>query len=294
MDKICSEKQILNKETKRCVNKNGMIGKKILIKNEKIHLFWKKNSCYIDSILVALFHNKNLLKFPMKKYNNKKLNYLVHSINNELIKLFNIISTRNENNEKHCSLLRKLISTFYNELKLKIINSNENWIDSQLDVFDFLDLCEYIYDIKNNLKFKERTNLNFTNFIFNIPIDYLLNKKKVFIKKIFPSYDNITLLKADNLFLKIFRNLDTFKLETKIIPANKLKLPENSFFLYLNSIIIHYGNNKSGHYICLYKYYNKWFEYDDLQQKSTYIGSLNKIIQNDNYISNITALVYSK
>jgi uncharacterized protein YbbC (DUF1343 family) len=40
MDKICSEKQILNKETKRCVNKNGMIGKKILIKNEKIHLFW--------------------------------------------------------------------------------------------------------------------------------------------------------------------------------------------------------------------------------------------------------------
>ena len=64
--------------------------------------------------------------------------------------------------------------------------------------------------------------------------------------------------------------------------------------MYLNSIIIHYGNNKSGHYICLYKYYNKWFEYDDLQQKSTYIGSLNKIIQNDNYISNITALVYSK
>jgi hypothetical protein len=308
MEKLCKEKQIYNIETKKCVNKNGIIGKKILIKNEKIHLFWKKHSCYIDSILVALFHNKNILNFPLKKYNNEELNNLIHLIHNELIKLFDIISNRKIFNEKYCSLLRKLLSNFYKKLinihpkTNKIIDIQENWLDSQLDVFDFLDLCEHIFDITNNLKIKEGTNLYFSNLIFNIPIDLLINKNKVFIKKILPSFNikndkfifTTSLLKTDNLFLKIFRNLETSKLNTKLIPSKTLKLPENSFNLYLNSIIIHYGNYKNGHYICLYKYNDKWFEYDDLQNKPTYIGSLNKIIQNDNYTSNIIGLIYSK
>jgi hypothetical protein len=307
MEKICNDKQILNPITNRCVNKNGIIGKKILIDNEKIHLFWENNSCYIDSILIALFHNKNIdiLKYPLIIYKNDKLNLLTKKINNELINLFEIIYKRKKHNT--CSILRNTINNFYNKLikfnpDKQIINKNENWTNSQLDIFDFLNLFQNIYNIPDDLKFKEGNNTNYSNFIFNIPTDLIINKKKIYINKILPSFNiknnkkifKTTLLKSDKLFLNIYRNMETFKLDTKIIPSNIIKLPENSFNLYLTSIIIHYGNHHSGHYICLYKSNNKWFEYNDLNKSPIYIGNLNKIIQNNNYISNIVGLLYIK
>ena len=81
-----------------------------------------------------------------------------------------------------------------------------------------------------------------------------------------------------------------------IIPPKILKLPNNSFNLHLTSIIIHYGNFQTGHYICLYNLNGSgmWFEYDDLKNKSLYIGNLSKVIKNENYISNIVGLIYSK
>jgi hypothetical protein len=307
MEKICNDKQILNPITNRCVNKNGIIGKKLLIDNEKIHLFWENNSCYIDSILIALFHNKNIdiLNYPLIIYKNYKLNLLTKKINNELINLFEIIYKRKKHNT--CSILRKTINNFYNKLikfnpNKQIIDKNENWTNSQLDIFDFLNLFQNIYNIPDDLKFKEGNNINYSNFIFNIPTDLIINKKKLYINKILPSFNiknnkkifKTTLLKSDKLFLNIYRNIETFKLDTKIIPAKILKLPDNSFNLYLTSIIIHYGNHHSGHYICLYKSNNKWFEYNDLNNSPIYIGNLNKIIQNNNYISNIVGLLYIK
>lgn len=310
MEKKCNETQILNPITKRCVKKNGIIGKRLLIENEKIHLFWEKNSCYIDSLLVALFHNKNInfINNPLIKYNNDDLTNLTIKIKQELEIIYEIISKRKLNKKiKKCSILRKLINDFYKNLikynpRINIIDINENWKNSQLDIFDLFELFGYIFNIPDSLKIKEGNNIFYTNFSFNIPIDLLLNKNKVYIKKIIPSFKikndklviQTTLLKTDKLFIKIFRNLQTFKLDTKIIPSKIIKLPENSFNLYLISIIIHIGDYKNGHYICLYKSNDKWFEYDDLNKTPTYIGSLNKIIQNNNYISNIVGLIYSK
>jgi ubiquitin C-terminal hydrolase len=308
--KKCKENKILNPKTNICVNKNGIIGKKIAINNEIIHLYWKNMSCYLDSVLVSLFHDNdiNLINYPLIKFKNKNLNIKANNLKNELFNIYEIIAERKINKKKEkCSLLRKIIDDFYNNL-IKIypdkiiIGENENWIDSQLDVFDFLNLYEKIFNIPNNIIFKEGNNLHYSNFFYNIPNELLLNKNKVFIKKILPSFKiknndliiKTTLLKADKLFIKIFRNLHYFKLETKIIPAKTLKLQDNNFDLYLTSLIIHYGNNIGGHYICLYKYNEKWFEYDDMNKSPTYIGSLNKIIQNDNYTSNIVGLIYSK
>jgi ubiquitin C-terminal hydrolase len=308
--KICKENKILNPKTNLCVKKNGIIGKKILLDNEIIPIFWENNSCYLDSILVSLFHYNDInnINYPLINYKNKTLNIKAENIKNELFKIFEIISQRKISKKRNnCSLLRTLLNDFYKKL-IKIypekatIFKNENWINSQLDVFEFLNLFDNIFNIPNSLKFREGTNLHNSNFFYNIPIDLLINKNKVFIKKIFPSFKiknnkliiKTTLLKADKLFLKIFRNLGDYKLETKIIPSKTLKLPDNNFDLHLNSIIIHYGNIIGGHYICLYKLNDKWFEYDDMNLPPTYIGSLNKIIQNDNYISNIVGLLYSK
>lgn len=307
--KICDDKKILNPKSNICVKKNGIIGKKLLLDNEIIPIFWKKNSCYLDSVLVSLFHYNdiNMIDYPLINYKNKILNIKAKNIKNELLKIFEIISQRKISKKNNCSLLRKLLDDFYNKLieiypEKATIFENENWIDSQLDVFEFLNLFDNIFNIPNSLKLREGNNLHNSNFFYNIPIDLLIDKNKVFIKKIFPSFkiknNNLiiqtTLLKADKLFLKIFRNLGHYKLKTKIIPSKTLKLPDNNFDLHLNSIIIHYGDIIGGHYICLYKFNDKWFEYDDMNLPPTYIGSLNKIIQNDNYISNIVGLLYSK
>jgi len=308
--KKCDNDKILNPKTKKCVKKTGIIGKKIAINNEKIHLFWEKNSCYIDSVLVSLFHDKdiNLLNYPLIKFKNKDLNKKAINLKKELLKIYEIIAERKISNKRDkCSLLRDIIDDFYNNLidiypdKI-IIDKYENWIDSQLDIFDFLNLYEKIFNIPNNITIKEGNNIYNSNLFYNIPNELLLDKNKVFIKNILPSFKiknndliiKTTILKADKLFLKIFRNLFGYKLETKIIPSKTLKLKNNNFELHLTSMIIHYGDQNGGHYICLYKFNNKWFEYDDMNNSPTYIGSLNKIINNDNYISNIVGLIYSK
>ena len=308
--KNCDNDKILNPKTKKCVKKTGIIGKKIAINNEKIHLFWEKNSCYIDSVLVSLFHDKdiNLLNYPLIKFKNKDLNKKAINLKKELLKIYEIIAERKISNKRDkCSLLRDIIDDFYNNLidiypdKI-IIDEYENWIDSQLDIFDFLNLYEKIFNIPNNITIKEGNNIYNSNLFYNIPNELLLDKNKVFIKNILPSFKiknndliiKTTILKADKLFLKIFRNLFGYKLETKIIPSKTLKLKNNNFELHLTTMIIHYGDQNGGHYICLYKFNNKWFEYDDMNNSPTYIGSLNKIINNDNYISNIVGLIYSK
>ena len=307
--KICKENKILNPKTNICVKKNGIIGKKILLDNEIIPIFWENNSCYLDSILVSLFHynDNDLINYPLINFKNKDLNKKAIKLKKELLKIYEIIAKRKINKKKDsCSLLRDIIDDFYNNLiqiypNKYIIENEENWINSQLDIFDFLNLYEKIFNIPNNTTIKEGNNIIKSNLFYNIPYN-LLDKNKVFINKILPSFNNkindkiikTTLLKADKLFLKIFRNMFYYKLETKIIPAKTLKLPDNNFDLHLNSIIIHYGDIIGGHYICLYKFNNKWFEYDDMNLPPTYIGSLNKIIKNDNYISNIVGLLYSK
>jgi len=311
--KNCKDNQIYNIKTKRCVNKNGKTGKKLLILNETIFLFWEKNSCYIDSLLVSLFHNKNkiiekeIFNVPLVKYDKSILNNLCLEIKNELYYIYNIISQRLNNKINKCTNLRKLINNFYSKLiyyypNKSIIEYNENWINSQLDIFDLLNLLSYIFDFNNSLKIKEENNIINTHFNYNIPIDLLLNKKKLYINKIIPSFKiknnkkiyKTTLLKSNLLFIKIFRNMASYKLDTKIIPSKIIKLPNNSFNLYLSSILIHYGSYASGHYICLYYYNNNWFEYNDLNKKSSFIGKFNKIINNDDYISNIVGLIYQK
>jgi len=89
--KNCPSNKILNPITNRCVLRSGLIGKKILknhinkitsSKCNKINLQWENNSCYVDSLLVALFINKDefikkyLLNAPINNYGLCELNLI--------------------------------------------------------------------------------------------------------------------------------------------------------------------------------------------------------------------------
>ena len=69
-------------------------------------------------------------------------------------------------------------------------------------------------------------------------------------------------------------------------------MKNNKFNLYLNSIIIHYGDVKYGHYITLYECKGIWYKFDDMNNNRILIGSFDEIIKNDNYIENIVGLYY--
>lgn len=293
------------------------------------YLNWEQNSCYIDSLFVALFHNKSkfiekeILNAPLNNYNNDKLDKLGELIRLELIRIYKLIAgLTNHFTENNCSMLRKYLNKYYKELisinpNVKIIGRNDNWTSSQNDPFDIFELLTYIFKFKNTTKLVIGNNQpNYTNIINSVSVDSIFTDK-LYIKSIYPHYETtyqldrsnyyidkhgnkvssyktkIEILKAPMIFIRIPRNMVDFKIETPVIPTASLKLAENENLLYLNSIIIHYGDNNSGHYISLIKKDDYWYEYDDLSPKLKKIGNLENIIKKENYVSNIVGLIYS-
>jgi len=280
--KTCPSNKILNPTTNRCILKTGLTAKKILKSNIK-YPQWENNSCYVDSLFIALFNNKNkfikkeLLEAHINDYNNPKLKEVGELIRKELINIYNL-------NSFLISRLRKLLDIYYDILKkttpkLNILGKHDNWTTSQNDVFQLLEFIITIFKIKNSTKIHEGNTMPyFTNFINMIPIDLFMDNSKILkISDIYPSYNTTynldesnayidkhgikqysftkktEILKAPFLMIRISRNLGSYKLDTNVIPTKTLKLKENNFILHLNSIIIHYGSNKSGHYITLIK-----------------------------------------
>jgi len=334
--KSCSSNKILNPETNRCVSKYGIIGKKILSQKyikyllRTKYLNWENNSCYMDSLFMALFHikssfiEKEFLNAPINDFGNRKLKEIGEMIRKQLISIYNTISGISNEHINSCSLIRIYLDNYYRLLKkikpkLKIISSNDNWTTTQLDIFELLEFLKIIFNIRNTTKIIDANNPPYnTDFINMIPIDFLLNDV-VNINDIYPSYETIYNLDAQNqyidkngikhytyvkkteiikapfLIIRISRNIGSTKLNTKIIPKTKLILKENSSRLILNSIIIHYGNNYNGHYISLIKKENNiWYEYNDLNPLLKPIGTLSDIIRHKNYTNNIVGLIYAK
>lgn len=325
--KECPPNKIINPKTNRCISINGITAKNI-INNKKTfnYLNWENNSCYIDSLFVALFHykstfiKKEILQAPLNNYGDERLTKIGEMIRTILINIYN-------NKTNTCSILRKLFDKYYKYLKIKnpkikILSSNDNWTTSQNDIFQLLDFLFIIFKIKNTTKIIDANNPPiYTNFVNMIPIDFLMldNQKKLDINSIYPSYTTrynldssnfyidkygikhnyytkkTELLKAPFLIIRISRNIGRIKLKTPIILSPYLKLHENKSKLKLISIIIHYGSNRGGHYICLIKnkLNKKWYEYNDLTNRLLKIGSLDDINNNNTYISNAVALVYA-
>jgi hypothetical protein len=275
--------------------------KDIKIKNDN-------NSCFLDSLLVALFHFKNkdiynkfFTKSIINSFGNDDLKKLGNNIQNELYNIYLKINNKGSNSEeKYCSLFRKLLDRYYN-IYIKInktykifFNSNDNWKNTQIDVFELLTFLSIIFNFKNNKdnKILEGTNLYYSNFVIDVPSHYLFGNKRIDISDIVPLKIESFSLDDDNKFInskgelvtsykktyevlkslsfviiQIYRNIGSNnKLKTKIDYPDTIKLKENTKELELKSIIIHIGDSTNyGHYIALIKRNNIWYEYNDMQ-----------------------------
>ena len=297
------------------LNKYTVSKLKSIYENEcnSIKLRYENNSCFLDSLFVALFNSKNqfveefLLNSPLNKLENKNDKMLIelgNQIRKEITVLNNSISSNITKNT--CTNLRQGFKKYYDRYKLNI-NPNYHkieWLNSQNDFSEVIQLLDLIFSYKPILKISINKRIETRSFFdINNNID-LYNNDIIYIKDYYPKYTNIIKLEngkikketmeylsAPILLIQINRILDYVKTETKIIPEIKLKLKQND--LYLNSIIIHYGNENGGHYICLYECKRRWYEFDDMRGKSIIIdGGFNAIINNNEYTQNIVGLFY--
>lgn len=322
----CNEKEILNPITKRCVKRDGKIGK-LLLRDEsckRINLGWDNNSCYIDSLLVGLLYDNDiryLVESEIRNYGDSKLLKLGENIRENIVRLHEIINNKISNDGKTEMIkLRSNMDKYYKKYrtinsKIGIIDRGDNWINSQIDIFELFELLLLIFDIKPRTMIKDgETSIN-TTFDYMIPME-LLTKKEIKIRDIVPVYtttyklgkDNALIdktgkkiyrykkkteiKKTDKLFIKIYRNNGINKIDTRINVSKSLKISGNREKLDIKSIIIHYGTKDGGHYICLIRCHDKWYEYDDMKSKMRYIGKLSDINSNNQYKENIVGLIY--
>lgn len=278
------------------------------------------NSCYIDSLMVALFNKKNpiieeiILNSSVKDYNNDNLTKIGSNIKIELFKLYRKISLQDVNEDiNKCVNLRKLFQD-YITIYRKNVNPKYDkieWTQAQNDYTDVLTFLQIIFNIPDTLKYSKNNRIENRYFLDVFPLDIFLNANGVIkIKDYYPKYSNSFTYEDDNnieikytdtieylstplLFIQFNRIFDGEKLDTIIIPSLKIKLKNNKYPLYLNAIIIQkYGTVNFGHYICLYECNNIWYEFDDLKRKNIKIGSFDRILDNEDYTRNITGLYY--
>ena len=296
-----TKKQLEDIYNKICTDNNN-------IKNEN-------NSCYIDSFIYSLFNSKNktiekiILDVPVNNYNR----YLYDKgleIQKELKKIYNEID--DDRNDKYmCKNLRILLQQYYDNYRETFVKSKLPLLDlisSQNDYYEIIDIFNIIFKIPNILKYSINGNNENKSFVDLFSISNLLENEKIEIKNFYPKrinnifidnnpkpfkIENIEYLEAPILFIHINRNyLNIEKIKTPVIPSLKIKMKNNKFNLYLNSIIIHYGGPNYGHYITLYECKGVWYKFDDLSNNRILIGSFNDIVKNNDYTENIVGLYY--
>jgi hypothetical protein len=146
--KLVETKQNNSNSSEKCAKLGGFI-------------YDNKNSCYLDSILMALFHSKDkyiekiLLKNDIKD-DNPDLLKLKKDIQEELNRLANVIYSEEKSSAQQ---LRKLFTDASELIKDKKRTSDlfaYNWTSHQRDPIDVYTLLEMLFEIKPELLIEEK------------------------------------------------------------------------------------------------------------------------------------------
>jgi hypothetical protein len=325
--KDCPPSKILNPTTNRCVDINGKIGKNILKKRYIINISNENNSCYIDSLMVALFHFKNRVIYNTF-FKNKLENRYASKIQAEMYDIYRYINKNDDIQNKQCVLIRKYLDKYYNELVKEnsadkiFFDNSDNWRTTQIDVFELITFLDKIFNFKNNIRINEGKNKYYKNMIFEISSYYLYqmrndnldisslipmridkseldsknyyrNSKGKLIKSIEKTYE----IKRTNgvLIIELYRNSGSdSKLNTKIIYPNTITIKGDKKELKLRSIILHKGSTiHSGHYTTIIKRDGKTYEYDDISPDDNKLREIDEKYEKS-MRRNVVALIYSR
>ena len=277
------------------------------------------NSCYIDTMIFSLIHNKNkyilnnLFKSEIK-HPSQKLITIAENIRDSIKYIYYNIHGKKPY-YIYCTILRNLFDKFdkeYNKVnKIEMID----WIDDQQEPNDVSNVLMRVFNIKPEVSihiktptFKRREKVFFNNTTINV--DVLLENSIIKLKDYIPlTTDSFTkengsvyiktveITKSKFLQINIIRNfLNEKKIKSSIIPLEILDFKNKK--LNCTSILIHNGSSpNSGHYTCVFKNYKDdlWYLYDDLKTDYRLMGSFSDTLKwKDGYIKkNLVSCIYT-
>lgn len=264
----------------------------------------KKNSCYLDSILMGLFHNHNpYLRDKILKREIHFDNPQLQDIALDIQRMLNKVNAAFIDGKKGaCTRLRVAFQKFDEIYSTEYGIEQLDWKEEQLEPTDVIKFFIRVFKIPNDCKYRfQSTGINgktktpVTNDIrettfadAHISADLLYDQKEVRMKQFIPvektttSFDNDNLwkpgdvefkkklviksyLKAPMFIVHVSRIFGDEKIKTPFIPEKALKLKENKHILHLRSVVVHHGQtHDSGHYTCYLLCQNTWFHYDDV------------------------------
>lgn len=249
-------------------------------------LSYFSNSCYLDSILIALFSSynpviddlilkKNISKLKKQwKGNTLRLQY-------ELNDIAKYISGTTTTQEKFCDKLRSLCISSQNFDGIGMQDAGE-FILFLFGIFEVETMTKHrITYVTNNLEDNDNLLTTFSEVQISSPmLTLFLNKP--YLQNLKESLESIedSILSEDNLYKGYFRR----RIEvTKVISSiyliinvqrtdyRPVEIPRKIGSLKLGSVVCFFRQ----HYVCFSKYNHNWYYYDDMAtNKVMYIGSL--------------------
>lgn len=283
------------------------------------------NSCYIDSFLMAIMHIPNPIiqgiinaESAFSGKGNLTMEKNIISIREEFKKIYAKI--QDGGIVFVCSTLRNQFAKFEEAYAIKYKKEhkkdpliNIEWQYQQNEPYDVAILLERALKMPTYLNkreiYKGEPN-EIKQVSYSDIIIQTFDQDKVRIKDFFPTYKDTfynQVEKAQVTKITEYSNaqaaLITIKREytepqfgeqhkgfAKVECEETITMPDNNQ-LNLVSIIVHHGSEiHAGHYTCLIKQKNTWFEFDDREPSFTHIG---EFVQIPNKVfKNVVGLVY--
>lgn len=281
------------------------------------NLHWTKNSCYIDSLFVALLHRDT--KFINETFLNSTLeasNQVAMRLQKELNSIKKALHAPEVNEDGESSACYRIRSEMmdiegpYANAK-KTARAFKTWMQDQMEPWDVLRHLIDVFNVPLTTKFAEGdgrvqkiipstfaaevTQFALRNYSevdlcrYLIKHEYKVTEYSEYYKADRTSQHCDIFLSAPYLYVSVRRvvpsepfnsKVPEVYLDTSVLPCASLKLPNNDFLLTLVSVIVHSGGANGGHYTCRYlcDLDNKWYMYDDMTRGIQPIGDFDRMV----------------
>lgn len=249
------------------VHKSPNKSEKIKRKCDNIVIKNQSNSCYLDSLMVALFHHDNpfiqevIFNNNINHNNIKELKDKAEEIRSELQKIYNLIANTLENKPiQTCVNIRKLFNDYVKLFTTNFPNDTAmeptNYEKDQAEPVQILNLLTIIFNIKNTVKVNiTRWGANLTTnktqtssdkddqpFIFYIHQQDLMDKLSIQIKDYYPVKTEITHFDKNNLWQSNGKKYSQKIEEIEIVDSSLLFINIKRLFLNYNHNDMQYDN----------------------------------------------------
>ena len=274
-------------------------------------LKYNKNSCYLDSTLMALMVRKNQW---IEKLLNKKdmfkpkriLPKFANDVRVELQNTYNHIHS-GSNDKRVCTDLREKFSTFDDRYAKEYKIEKIEWTKTQQEPRDVINFLTRLFQIQDDVEIEftsstgtpRKSMVSFADLI--VDATNMNSKNSIRLEDFVPVYSDPETkttkkyLQAEVMFMNFERVLDdNTKLFTPVYPLEEIRLKTSlETSLELVSMIIHHGDDPTeGHYTLLFKENGIWYHYDDMKAGVTKIGKFQDILKNKNILQNLVSCFY--